>query len=135
VVNLNEVVHDAIRLLGHDAMLRQVSIKFELFPGLPPVLGDRVQLYQVVLNLLMNGFEAVTEPMASDRWELVRTAELDDGWVELTVEDSGRGLPKAIWPACLNRFLAPSRMVWGWGSRLAGRSCKRTVGGFGPRRT
>jgi PAS domain S-box-containing protein len=128
LVNLNEVVHDAIRLLGHDAMLRQVSIKFELFPGLPPVLGDRVQLYQVVLNLLMNGFEAVTEPVASDRWELVRTAELDDGCVELTVEDSGRGIAEGDLARVFEPFFSTKPEGLGMGLSIS-RSIVQSHGG------
>ena len=81
-----------MRLVGHDALLRQVSVRFEPLPGLPPVLGDRIQLYQLVLNLIMNGLDAVAERPPGDRWVLVRTAEADSGVVELTVEDSGKGI-------------------------------------------
>jgi C4-dicarboxylate-specific signal transduction histidine kinase len=55
---LNEVVRDALWLLGNDALLRQVSVKFEPLSGLPPVLGDRIQLYQVILNLVVNALDA-----------------------------------------------------------------------------
>jgi two-component system sensor kinase FixL len=85
-------VSDAIRLVRNDAMLRQVSLKFEPFPRLPPVLGDRIQLYQVVLNLIANGLDAVAERSPGDRWVLVRTAEAEGAGVELTVEDSGKGI-------------------------------------------
>jgi PAS domain S-box-containing protein len=92
LVDLNEVVSDAIRLVGNDALLRQVSVKFEPLPGLPPVRGDRIQLFQVVLNLIVNGLDAVAERPTGDRWVLVRTAESEGGAVELTVEDSGTGI-------------------------------------------
>jgi PAS domain S-box-containing protein len=111
LVDVNEVVSDALRLVGNDASLRQVSVKFELLPGLPTVLGDRMQLYQVVLNLIVNGLDAVAERPPEDRWVLVRTAEADGAGVELTVEDSGKGIAEAIRPMSLNRFLAPSRRI------------------------
>ena len=92
LVDLNEVVSDAIRLVGNDAMLRNVSVKVEPFPGLAAVLGDRIQLYQLALNLIMNGLDAVAERSPGNRWVLVRTAEADGGGVELRVEDSGKGI-------------------------------------------
>jgi C4-dicarboxylate-specific signal transduction histidine kinase len=92
LVYVNEVVSDALRLVGNDALLRRVSVRFEPLPGLPPVLGDRIQLYQMVLNLIVNGLDAVAERPAGDRWVLVETAKADGGGVELTVEDSGTGI-------------------------------------------
>jgi PAS domain S-box-containing protein len=129
LVDLNEVVHDAIRLLGHDAMLRHASIKFEPFPaGLPPVLGDRVQLYQVVLNLLMNGLEAVTELLASDRWELVRTVKLDNGFVELMVEDSGKGIAEGDLARVFEPFFSTKPEGLGMGLSIS-RSIVQAHGG------
>jgi C4-dicarboxylate-specific signal transduction histidine kinase len=61
LVYLDEVVKDALRLVGNDVLLRQVSVKFEPLTDLPPVLGDRIQLYQVVLNLIVNGLDATAE--------------------------------------------------------------------------
>jgi two-component system sensor kinase FixL len=69
-----------------------VTVVFEPSPNLPVVLGDRVQLYQVVLNLIVNGLEASTDPGPGDRWLKVRTTGSNGGAVELTVEDSGRGI-------------------------------------------
>src|SRR4029077_10264730 len=84
LVDLHEVVRESMRLVGNDALLRQVSVKFEPLPGLPPVLGDRIQLYQVALNLIVNGLDASAEKPPGDRWVLVRPAEADGGRVELT---------------------------------------------------
>ena len=67
-VDLNEVVGDVIRLIRNDALLRGVSVVFEPSSGLPPVLGDRIQLYQVVLNLTVNGLEATREQPSDARW-------------------------------------------------------------------
>jgi PAS domain S-box-containing protein len=92
LVDLNEVVTEAIRLLGSDAMLRHASVKFEPLPALRLVRGDRTQLYQVVLNLIVNGLEATAERPPDNRWVLLRTAESDDDRVQLTVEDSGKGI-------------------------------------------
>jgi signal transduction histidine kinase len=59
------------------------------------VLGDRIQLYQVALNLIVNGLAAAAEQAPRDRWLLVRTGESNGGGVELTVEDSGKGIAES----------------------------------------
>jgi C4-dicarboxylate-specific signal transduction histidine kinase len=94
-VDVNELVSDVIRLLKSDALLREVSVKFEPSPGLPAVHGDRVQLYQVILNLIVNGLEAAAEHGPGDRWLKVRTSESSGGAIELTVEDSGKGIAES----------------------------------------
>jgi PAS domain S-box-containing protein len=119
VVDLNEVVGDAIRLLGNDALLRQASIVFEPSPALPPVLGDRIQLYQVVLNLIVNGLEAVAEQPPGNRRVLVGTARSDDGGVELTVEDSGKGIIGSDLPRVFEPFFSTKREGLGMGLSIS----------------
>jgi signal transduction histidine kinase len=119
LVDLNEVVSEAIRLVGNDALLRQVSVKFEPLPGLPPVLGDRIQLYQVVLNLIMNGLDAVAERSPGDRWVLVRTAKADGGGVELTVEDSGKGIAESEIARLFEPFFSTKRDGLGMGLSIS----------------
>jgi C4-dicarboxylate-specific signal transduction histidine kinase len=128
LVYVNEVVSDALRLVGNDALLRQVSVKFEPFPGLPPVLGDRIQLYQVVLNLIVNGIEAVAERPPGDRWVLVRTAEADGGGVELKVEDSGKGIAERDLTRVFEPFFSTKREGLGMGLSIS-RSIVEAHGG------
>jgi PAS domain S-box-containing protein len=118
-VDLNEVVSDAIRLVSSDAALRQVSVKFEPLRGLPPVLGDRIQLYQVVLNLIMNGLDAAAERLPVERWVLVRTAEADGGGVELTVEDSGKGIAESDLARVFEPFFTTKREGLGMGLSIS----------------
>jgi PAS domain S-box-containing protein len=127
-VDLNEVVSDAIRLLGNDAMLRNVSVKVEPFPGLPAVLGDRIQLCQLALNLIMNGLDAVAERSPGDRWVLVRTAEADGGGVELTVEDSGNGVAASDLARVFEPFFSTKREGLGIGLSIS-RSIVQVHGG------
>jgi signal transduction histidine kinase len=127
-VDLNEVVSDAIRLVGNDALLRQVSVKFEPLPGLPPVLGDRIQLYQVALHLIMNGLDAAAERPPGNRWVLVRTAEGDGGRVELTVEDSGKGIAESEIARVFELFFSTKREGLGMGLSIS-RSIVQAHGG------
>jgi signal transduction histidine kinase len=128
LVDLNEVVTEAIRLVGNDALRRQVSVKFEPLPGLPPVLGDRIQLYQVALNLIVNGLDAVAERSPRDRWVLVRTAKADGGGIELTVEDSGKGIAESDLARVFEAFFTTKREGLGMGLSIS-RSIVQAHGG------
>src|SRR6267142_2529362 len=108
-IDLNEVVSDAIRLVKNDTLLRNTSVTFEPFPGLPLVRGDRIQLYQVALNLIMNSLDAAAERPPSDRWVSVRTAESEGGGVQLTVEDSGKGVPETDLTRVFELFFSTKR--------------------------
>jgi signal transduction histidine kinase len=105
--------------VGHDALLRQVSIKFEPLPGLPPVLGDPIQLCQVALNLMMNGLDAVAERLPGNRWVLVRTAKADGGLVELTVEDAGNGVAASDLARVFEPFFTTRREGLGMGLSIS----------------
>ena len=119
LVELNEVVSEAMRLVGNEALLRQVSVKFEPLPGLPPVLGDRIQLYQVALNLIMNGLDAAAERPPVNRWVLVRTANSRGGCVELTVEDSGNGVAASDLARLFEPFFSTKREGLGMGLSIS----------------
>jgi signal transduction histidine kinase len=90
-LDLNQVVNEVVWLVRNDAILRNVSMSLELAADLPRVLGDRVQLQQVVLNLVLNGLEAMGEPGAGDRTLVIRTLRDGDALVSVGVEDSGIG--------------------------------------------
>jgi signal transduction histidine kinase len=70
-------------------------LKMQLLEGLPPILGDRVQLQQVILNLIMNAIEAMGEVSDGSREMVIRTSEAESGGVIVAVSDSGPGLPPA----------------------------------------
>jgi signal transduction histidine kinase len=91
-LGLNEVVGEVTRLVRNDAVLRDVAMSLELAPDLPKVRGDRVQLQQVVLNLVLNAFEAMREPGAGERTLVIRTVREGAGAVRVEVQDSGVGV-------------------------------------------
>jgi signal transduction histidine kinase len=91
-VNVNDVVEELITLLRREALQSGVSITAALAPDLPLVMGDRVQLQQVLLNLLMNGLEATKG--GGDRREITVTSCRAAGdQVHVAVTDTGVGLP------------------------------------------
>jgi signal transduction histidine kinase len=71
-----------------------VLVKMQLSEGLPSILGDRIQLQQVMLNLIMNAIEAISEVREGSRELLISTSEVELGSVLVAVSDSGPGLPQ-----------------------------------------
>ena len=95
LLDLNDIVRDMVGLLTSEAIIRNVSLQVELAPTLPLVRGERVQLHQVVLNLMMNAIDAVAgHSGASTRVVSIATASLNGNGVQLSVIDSGAGLPR-----------------------------------------
>ena len=91
-VDLNEVARASARVVEGEALRQGVGVDLELAATLPPVLGDPIQLEQVLLNLLINGIEASAEASNGSRRVVVRTGADADG-VEVAVTDHGVGLP------------------------------------------
>jgi PAS domain S-box-containing protein len=91
-LNVNEIVSEAMNILEHELRRYRVSRRLELLSDLPAVLGDRIQLQQVLLNLMINSIEAM-QPITDRKRELVIRSEQDETQqVRVTVMDCGIGL-------------------------------------------
>lgn len=90
-LDLNDVANDVIEILRGDLIRRGVTLTRRLSPKLPAIAGDRVQLQQVVLNLILNACDAMRDNPPGDRHVLVLTAPCEAG-VSLSVEDIGTGI-------------------------------------------
>jgi two-component system sensor kinase FixL len=95
LLDLNALIGDVAKLLGSDALIRGLSILLDFDPKLPPVTADRVELQQVVLNLLVNAMEAMATTAAAGRIVVVRTTGGEPGLVQVSVEDAGTGIAAA----------------------------------------
>jgi two-component system, LuxR family, sensor kinase FixL len=91
-VDVSGVVHDVVSLVHSDAIVRGIRITLDIAPALPTVRGDKVQLQQVLLNLMLNALDAVQGRPACDRLVTVQVAADPDGSVRLRVRDRGPGL-------------------------------------------
>ena len=91
-VDLNEIVTVVAKIVNSDSIIRQVSLRLDLSPHAPTVKGDRVQLQQVVLNLLLNALDAASTSDHHPRIVLVKTEAADDHPIHLFVRDTGPGL-------------------------------------------
>jgi signal transduction histidine kinase len=90
-VDLNEAAREVIALTWSELQRSHVVLRSELAEDLPPVTGDRVQLQQVILNLLLNAVDAMSGVEDRPRQLLIRTERDEDAWVRLTTKDVGVG--------------------------------------------
>ncbi len=91
-LELNQVVNEAATLVERELVKHRISLRTELTPALPEILGDRVQLQQVIINLLMNGIEAMEPVTDRSRELLIQSGKDDTGYLILRVADSGIGI-------------------------------------------
>ena len=92
LIDLNEIIREMVILLRDTAHRHSIAIRSELDPALPATSADRVQLQQVLMNLILNGIEAMKE----ESGELsVTSTRTEDGELLVAVSDSGIGLPEA----------------------------------------
>jgi signal transduction histidine kinase len=103
-LEMQKIVQDVVKLIGNEAASKKISLSLALQPDLPPILGDRVHLAQVLLNLLMNSIHAL-QSCAPDARRIVVEARADNakGEVEVTVRDFGHGIPDDV----INKVFAP----------------------------
>jgi signal transduction histidine kinase len=127
-LDIGELVGQVARLVSSDAIIRNVAIRLDLATGLPPVCGDRVQLQQVILNLLMNGLDAMREPGESERTLVLRTFSGGPGRVVVAVEDSGVGIDEAELDHVFHAFYTTKPDGLGMGLAIA-RSIVEAHGG------
>ncbi len=91
-MNMNEAIQEVVALARSELRRNNVTLRMELEDDLSPVLGDRVQLQQVVLNLVMNGVEAMSTVGERPRELVIRTQKDEADQVRVAVQDSGMGL-------------------------------------------
>jgi C4-dicarboxylate-specific signal transduction histidine kinase len=136
-LNLNELVRDAERLLHGELVARNTQLVEELQPDLAEAVGGRVELQQVLLNLLVNALDAMRDVPVSERVITVETTS-GDGWVELRVIDAGPGIPESLLPEIFRPFFTTKQHGLGMGlaiSRSILEACGGTlVRGQSPRR-
>jgi signal transduction histidine kinase len=114
-LDLNEAIGGAMKMLAADAATRGVSLKADLASGLPAVHADRVQVQQVVLNLAINAMESMSDRSGAKREVVVKSRRAGDADAEVSVTDSGAGIPPDILPRIFDPFVTskPSGMGLG----------------------
>lgn len=104
-LDLNDVVHESLQFLQGAVDRHRITVRAELAERLPSVQGDRVELQQVLMNLMMNGIEAMTGRLGRPRVLTVRSAaHAAPPGVSVTVRDSGVGLDVSLRPQLFDVF-------------------------------
>ena len=95
-LDLNEVVQDVLKLVRNDLLNHSYTLQTEFAPDLPEIDGDRVQLQQVLLNLIVNALDAMANSTITNRQLFVRTEHTPEGGVRVSVADQGTGLTPEV---------------------------------------
>jgi PAS domain S-box-containing protein len=92
LIDVNEVIQEMIVLLRSEAMRYSIAVRTELAADLPQVMGDRVQLQQVLMNLMLNGIDAMKDMDAGGELT-IKSQQAENGELLISVTDTGVGLP------------------------------------------
>jgi len=91
-LSINETIQEVLELVDSDVRRSKVELQTELAPDLPPIMGDRIQLQQVILNLILNAKDAMIDQQFHPRELLITSRTNESGVIVVAVKDSGKGL-------------------------------------------
>jgi two-component system, LuxR family, sensor kinase FixL len=128
-LDLNIVISDVVRLLQREVLDQSVSLQLDLQSALPRVVGDRVQLQQVIINLVMNGLEAMAAVTGRSRDLAIRSRLHNAEQVRVEVQDSGSGLDPDNADRLFNAFFTTKSQGMGMGLSVC-RSIIQAHGGL-----
>jgi signal transduction histidine kinase len=118
-VDLDETVREVIKLLAAQARAGRVTLTLASAPSGLRVRGDRVQLQQVVMNLVMNGMEAMASARPEERQVSVRVERANDGHAEVSISDAGHGIPSEQISKIFDPFFTTKEGGMGMGLSIA----------------
>jgi signal transduction histidine kinase len=117
-LDLNDVARESIGFLSTLAVARKVELTSLITPNALPILGDRIQLQQVILNLVMNGIEAMRDTPSENRIISIRTSRVEK-FAELSVSDRGPGIPEDKLKEVFEPFFTSKAEGMGMGLSIA----------------
>jgi len=102
-ISIGPLADEVVKLAASEAALRKIRVLVEVSPTVKRVIGDRIQLQQCILNLLMNALDAITESKSDQREITVKIFSEKPGWAGVSVSDTGAGID----PSVANRLFEP----------------------------
>jgi PAS domain S-box-containing protein len=127
-LDLKGVIREVLAIAGDEARRKGVVIRTQLADDLPSILGDRVQIQQVLLNLVINAFDAMTEVNDRVRELVIVTARMVPDQVQVTIQDSGTGMDAATMARVFDPFYTTKSGGMGMGLSIS-RSIVQNHGG------
>ena len=124
---MNEIIPETIALLRDQATRHSISIRTELAADLPQIIGDRVQLQQVAMNLIVNSFEAMKD-VDGTRELVVQSQRAENEQILVSFSDTGIGLPPQLAEQIFDPFFTTKPHGTGMGLRIS-RSIIESHGG------
>ena len=128
LLDINDVVREVVALVQREVASQQVSLRMELAPTLSMTFGDRVQLQQVMINLMMNGVEAMKMITDRPRELVIRSRQDETQQVLVSVADCGVGIPAENADRLFNPFFTTKSSGMGMGLSIC-RSIMEAHGG------
>ena len=128
-LSLNDVIDQVILLVQREVLNHRVSLRLELARASPLVLGDRVQLQQVTMNLLINGIQAMAAVTDRPRELLVRSQQGEGDHVLIEVQDTGVGIAPENMSQLFNAFFTTKQNGMGMGLSI----CRSIIEAHGGR--
>jgi len=127
-LNINNVIREIIPLTNSYEIMRNISLEFDLDEKILPIAGDRVQLQQVILNLVLNASEALINVGTDFRKVVVRTTQKDPQYVTVAIKDRGPGIDEQILERLFEPFYTTKQEGLGMGLAIS-RSIIDVLGG------
>jgi two-component system sensor kinase FixL len=118
-LNVNELIDDVVRLVEREMLDQLVSLRLEVASALPAVLGDRVQLQQVIINLVMNGMEAMAAVTGRPRELVIRAHRHEGEQVLIEVRDTGVGIEPQLIDGLFSAFFTTKPNGMGMGLSIS----------------
>ena len=117
-LDLNDVAREAVEFLSTLAVGRKVELISLITPDALPILGDRIQLQQVILNLVVNGIDAMKDTPSENRIISIRTSRVEN-FAQLSVSDRGPGIPEDKLKEVFEPFFTSKAEGMGMGLSIA----------------
>jgi len=128
-LELNDVVNEVVALVQRQVVHHRIALQLRLASGLPPVLGDRVQLQQVLINLVINGIQAMADVGADPRELLIESHRDNDEHLVVAVQDCGPGIDPANADRLFDAFFTTKSNGMGMGLSI----CRSIIEAHGGR--